>query len=297
MARRRAEQERPTMSDVILVERAGPVGRLVMNRPEKHNALRFSDLDDLVEGLHDLEDDDDIKVVVLKGNGRSFCAGHDYNDAARSYGLEPGADGAKPRRPSQRSRLARDRKLGENYKAFHYALKPVIAQVQGVCTGAGLYLVELVDLAIAADTARFSHAEQRLGLAGNTWHLNSQILMYGQKRTRELLLLGDEFDSAAAAEFGLVNRSVPEERLESVVEEWAGRIAQHPRDALVTGRAMWQLALDSLGGSDQFARGYVGHTLGTNLRFEEDEFNFLRERSRTGTKKAFAQRDGHYAER
>jgi enoyl-CoA hydratase/carnithine racemase len=284
------------MNDAILVERDGPVGRLVMNRPEKHNALRFSDLDVLVESLHDLEDDDDIKVIVLKGNGRSFCSGHDYNDAAKSYGLEPGSDGVRPRRPSQRSRLARDRKLGENYKAFQYALKPVIAQVHGVCTGAGLYLVELVDLAIAADTARFSHAEQRLGLAGNTWHLNSQILQYGPKRARELLLLGDAFDGPAAADFGLVNRSVPEDQLEKVVEEWAGRIAQHPRDALVTGRAMWQLALDSLGGSEQFARGYVGHTLGTNLRFEEDEFNFLRERSRTGTKSAFAQREGHYSQ-
>ena len=283
------------MSDAILVERDGPVGRLVMNRPEKHNALRFSDLDVLVESLHSLEDDDDIKVIVLKGAGKSFCSGHDYNDAAQSYGLEPGVDGSRPRRPSQRSRLARDRKLGENYKAFQYALKPVIAQVQGVCTGAGLYLVELVDLAIAADTARFSHVEQRLGLAGNTWHLNSQILQYGQKRARELLLLGDEFDGPDAAESGLVNRSVPDDVLEAVVEEWAGRIAQHPRDALVTGRAMWQLALDSLGGSDQFARGYVGHTLGTNLRFEQDEFNFLKERSRSGTKNAFAKREGYYS--
>ncbi|ODU07056.1 MAG: hypothetical protein ABS81_02955 [Pseudonocardia sp. SCN 72-86] len=283
------------MNDAILVERDGPVGRLVMNRPEKHNALRFADLDVLVEELHALEDDDDVRVIVLKGRGRSFCSGHDYNDAARSYGLEPAADGRKPRRPSQRSRLARDRKLGENYKAFQYCHKPVIAQVHGVCTGAGLYLVELVDLAIAADDSRFSHAEQRLGLAGNTWHLNSQILQYGPKRARELLLLGDEFDGTAAAEFGLVNRSVPEDRLEATVEEWAARIAQHPRDALVTGRAMWQLAMDSLGGSDQFARGYVGHTLGTNLRFEADEFNFLKQRSQNGTRAAFVEREGRYS--
>ncbi|MFC9760210.1 enoyl-CoA hydratase/isomerase family protein [Rhodococcus jostii] len=283
------------MSTAILVEREGPVAKLVMNRPEKHNALRFADLDLLVEKLHELEDDDDVKVIILKGNGRSFCSGHDYNDAAKSYGLEPGSDGTKPRRPSQRSRLSRDRKLGENYKAFHFSLKPVIAQVQGVCTGAGMYLVELVDLAIAADTARFSHAEQRLGLAGNTWHLNTQILEYGPKRAREILLLGDEFDGRDAERFGAVNRSVPEADLEGTVQEWAERIAQHPRDALVTGRAMWQQAMESLGGSEQFARGYVGHTLGTNLRFEEDEFNFLRERSRSGTKNAFAQREGHYS--
>jgi enoyl-CoA hydratase len=233
-------------------------------------------------------------VIVLQGRGRSFCSGHDYNDAVASYGLEPGADGKKPRRPSQRSRLLQDRRLGQNYMAFHYALKPVIAQVQGVCTGAGLYLVELVDLAISAKDAQFSHAEQRLGLAGNTWHLNTQILMYGPKKARELLLLGDEFDGTEAEQIGLVNRAVPAGDLEATVNSWAQRIAQHPRDALVTGKAMYQMALDSLGGSQQFARGYVGHTLGTNLRLEEDEFNFLRERRESGTRAAFAERERHY---
>lgn len=282
------------MDDAVLLERDGPIARLVLNRPEKHNALRFDDLDALVGLLHEAEDDDDVKVVILKGRGRSFCSGHDYDDAVRAYGLESGAAGGESRRPSQRSRLQRDRRLGMGYMAFHYSMKPVIAQVQGTCTGAGLYLVELVDLALSADTARFSHAEQRLGLAGNTWHLNTQILKYGPKKTRELLLLGDEFDGKEAEALGLVNRSVPEDDLEGAVEDWARRIAQHPRDALVTGKAMYQMALDSLGGSQQFWRGYVGHTLGTNLRFEPDEFNFLRQRSRGGTRSAFEERDEHY---
>jgi enoyl-CoA hydratase len=283
------------VTDAVLLEKEGPIARLVLNRPEKHNALRFSDLDDLVDLLHEAEQDDDVRVVVLKGNGPSFCAGHDCDDAVRSYGLEPGTDGSKPRRPSQRSRLLRDRRLGQGYQAFHYSLKPVIAQVHGVCTGAGLYLVELVDLAICADTTRFSHAEQRFGLAGNTWHLNTQILKYGPKRARELLLLGDEFNGQQAHEWGLVNKSLPAEEVEGAVEEWAARVAQHPRDALVTGKAMWQMALDSLGSSQQFARGYVGHTLGTNLRFEDDEFNFLKQRQEKGTRSAFKGRDDHYA--
>ena len=280
--------------DAVLLEKDGPVGRLIINRPEKHNALRFADLDQLVELLHEAEEDDDVRVIVLQGRGRSFCSGHDYNDAVASYGLEPGVDGQPPRRPSQRSRLLQDRRLGANYMAFHYSLKPIIAQVQGVCTGAGIYLVELVDLAVAAEDARFSHAEQRLGLAGNTWHLNTQILQYGPKKTRELLLLGDDFDGHEAERIGLVNRVVPAADLEATVTGWAHRVAQHPRDALVTGKAMYQMALDSLGGSQQFARGYVGHTLGTNLRFEEDEFNFLRERRQSGTSAAFAERERHH---
>ena len=157
-----------------------------------------------------------------------------------------------------------------------------------------MYLVELVDLAVAAETARFSHAEQRLGLAGNTWHLNTLILQYGPKKARELLLLGEEFDGREAERLGVVNRCVPADELEAAVDDWAGRIARHPRDALVTGKAVYQMALDSLGGSQQFWRGTVGHTLGTNLRLEPDEFNFLRERSRGGTGAAFTRRDDHY---
>ena len=90
------------MADAVRLERSGPVASLVLNRPDKHNALRFADLDRLVALLHEAEDDDEVKVIVLRGEGPSFCSGHDYDDAARAYGLEPGPDGAKPRRPSQR---------------------------------------------------------------------------------------------------------------------------------------------------------------------------------------------------
>ena len=245
------------MADAVLLERSGPVASLVLNRPEKHNALRFADLDQLVELLHEAEEDDDVRVIVLQGRGRSFCSGHDYNDAAPPTGSSPGPDGRSRAVPAS-GHGCQDRRLGANYMAFHYALKPVIAQVQGVCTGAGLYLVELVDLAIAAEDARFSHAEQRLGLAGNTWHLNTQILTYGPKKARELMLLGDEFDGIEGERIGLVNRAVPAGDLEATVTSWARRVAQHPRDALVTGKAMHQMALDSLGGSQQFARGTWG---------------------------------------
>ncbi len=291
MAKRPNEARGRQMDSAIIVEKDGPVARLILNRPTKHNALRFADLDVLVAALHEAEADDAIKVIILKGNGPSFCSGHDYNDAVQSYGLGPTESGAKPRRPSVRSRLLQDRQLGANYMAFQNSLKPVIAQVHGFCSGAGLYLVELVDLAIASEDARFSHAEQRLGLAGNTWHLNTQILQYGPKKARELLLLGDDFDGRTALEYGLVNRVVPADELDATVELWAQRISQHARDALVTGKAMFQMALDSLGGSQQFYRGYVGHTLGTSLRIEDDEPNFLRDRRDKGTAAAFKARD------
>jgi enoyl-CoA hydratase len=180
--------------------------------------------------------------------------------------------------------------------AFQYAIKPIIASVQGAAVGMGMYVAELVDLVVCADTARFSHSEQRLGFAGNTWHINTMLLQYGPKKTRQMLLFGEEFDGPEAVRLGLANISVPEDELEQTTEEWALRVAQNPRDALVTGKAVHQMALDSLGATQQFYRGYVGHTLGTQLHFEPDEFNFFKARRDRGTKQAFQARDAHFTE-
>lgn len=280
----------------VLLEKDGHIGYLILNRPEKSNALSFADEELLVELLHQAEEDDDIKVIVLKGRGKSFCAGHDFEDIVKSYGLNEKDANGKYKKMTQRQRLIIDRKLAAGYMAFQYAIKPVIASVQGAAVGMGMYVAELVDLVVCADTARFSHSEQRLGFAGNTWHINTMLLQYGPKKTRQMLLFGEEFDGPEAVRLGLANISVPEDELEQTTEEWALRVAQNPRDALVTGKAIHQMALDSLGATQQFYRGYVGHTLGTHLHFEPDEFNFFKARRDRGTKQAFQARDAHFTE-
>jgi enoyl-CoA hydratase len=280
----------------VLLEKDGHIGYLILNRPEKSNALSFADEELLVGLLHQAEEDDDIKVIVLKGRGKSFCAGHDFEDIVKSYGLNEKEANGKYKRMTQRQRLIIDRKLAAGYMAFQYAIKPIIASVQGAAVGMGMYVAELVDLVVCADTARFSHSEQRLGFAGNTWHINTMLLQYGPKKTRQMLLFGEEFDGPEAVRLGLANISVPEDELEQTTEEWALRVAQNPRDALVTGKAVHQMALDSLGATQQFYRGYVGHTLGTQLHFEPDEFNFFKARRDRGTKQAFQARDAHFTE-
>jgi enoyl-CoA hydratase len=275
----------------VLLEKTGSIARLVLNRPEKQNALTFADAELLTEKLHEAENDDDVKVIILKGRGSSFCAGHDFDDIVEQYGLNERDGDGRYIRPSVRRRLQIDRRLAEEYMAFQYAVKPVIAQVQGNCVGYGIYLAELVDLVVCAESARFSHAEQRLGLAGNTWHLNTLLLQYGPKKVREMLLFGSSFSGTEAVSLGMANIAVPEDQLEATAEEWAQRVAKNPKDALVTGKAMYQLALDSLGGTQQFIRGYFGHVLGTQMRLEDDEFNFFRSRRDHGTKEAYRQRD------
>lgn len=280
--------------DEVYLDKDGPVARLVLNRPEKGNALPFATLDRLVELLHEAEDDDDVKVIVLKGQGVSFCAGDDFDDIARAYGHAAAEPGKRPPRLSQRARLAIDRRLGGSVLAFQNSVKPVIAQVHGHCVGIGIYLVEVVDLAICAHSTRFSHAEQRLALAGNTFHLASQIVAYGPKKARELLLFGDQFDGPQAEAIGLVNRSVPDDELEGTVEEWAAKVARNSKDALVMGKAVHAMALASLGITGYYYGGMVGHALATNVKFDAEDFNFFRERRDRGTKAAFQDRDAHH---
>lgn len=285
------------MSDgTVLLEKDGTTARLILNRPEKGNALPFDSLDLLVDLLHEAEDDDDVKVVVLKGRGGSFCTGDDFDDVAVAYGHIHAKPGQRPPRTSQRQRLAIDRRLGRAVSAFQNSAKPVVAQVHGHCVGMGMFLVEVSDLALCAHSTRFSHAEQRLGLAGNTFNLATLIVLYGPKKARELLLFGDQFDGPTAQQLGLVNLSVPDAELEETVQRWVDKVARNSKDALVMGKAAHSMALASLGMNSYIYSGMVGHALGTNVKFEPGDFNFFRERRDAGTKAAFQGRDSHHTE-
>jgi len=209
-----------------------------VERPALHHRerlLRFADLDELVELLHEAEEDDDIRVIVLQGRGPSFCSGHDYNDAVASYGLESGADGEKPRRPSQRSRLLRDRRLGANYMAFHYALKPVIAQVHGIATAAGCQLVASCDLAVAAADARFATPGVNIGLFCST-PMVALSRNVGRKAAMRMLLTGDLIDADTAIRFGLISDVVPAAELAARTAALAAQSAAKSSVTLAIGK-------------------------------------------------------------
>ncbi|MCB1474701.1 MAG: enoyl-CoA hydratase/isomerase family protein [Rhodobiaceae bacterium] len=262
-------------------------------RPEKRNALTYEMFDRMMEHIETAERDDDVRCIIFKGEGPDFSTGHDLAQVGSEYGFsrEPGA-----RRPSQRIRIHFDKHHVEQFRHLFYCIKPTMSLVQGNCVGAGLYIVEACDLAIAADNARIGHPEQKMGLAGSSYMTSWCILTLGPKRARELLLLGEVMDGKRAAELGIVNKSVPLEDLEEAGEQWAERIVRLPRDAIAIGKAATHLAMDSLGMTSQFVHGYVGHALGTNIRYEPDELNFMKERSKSGVTGAAKKREGRYDE-
>ena len=280
----------------VLYEKEGAVAKVTLNRPEKLNVFDFPGqggiLDQFYAALEEAEEDDEIKVVVIRGAGRSFCAGHDLDTVGHVYGMGTGQPGE--RRASQRIRLKVDRHWMEHHMKLLLFPKITIAQVHGHCVGEGAIIMEFCDLAVVANDARISHAEQRLGFAGSGLNLLPLYLSVGMKRARELLLTGRTISGIQAVEMGLANRAVPAEELEQTVADLCRELVLMPADGIAIGKASNHWILDILGATSGLVQGYVTHTLFTNLRFEPEEFNFFRERRNTSTRSAFHSRDERY---
>ncbi len=284
------ELEKP-LDETILYEKVDKhIARVTLNRPEKLNSFYFNEMAfELIRKLGIAVHDSDVKVIILKGNGPSFCTGDDLNRAPiEAYGGQPG------KRLSQQNRLAGFGDLYDCFKDFAYCRKNIVAQVHGWVVGMGTRLVTGADIAIAGESARFRHLEQRIGFGG-FFGDPLTFLHLGPKRTREWLLTGKTLTAREAKEWGLVNEVVPDDKLEEETLRWANAIALHAADGLMIGKFYTQLIYDALGVTDLFRSGSVHHTLFTNLVWGEDEFNFLKMRTLLGASEAFKQREDRWA--
>jgi enoyl-CoA hydratase len=272
----------------------GSMVTLTMNKPETLNALNIEFSREIDEALTKVEEDDDVKVVVFKGSGKSFSSGYDLGRVYFVYGGGTGKVEDKTRRPSQRSRLAYDRWRSESLRRIFLLNKITIAQVHGYCIGGGLYMSLCCDMTIAAEDAKIGHSEQRLGFSGAMYVFPIEVALIGQKRARELLLTGKLIDGKEAERIGLVNQVVAPDQLEAETRKLARSMTLLPRDGIAIGKATARLAYDSMGLSSAFGQGYIGHTLFTNIRYEQDEFNFIKRRRDVGMREAIKERDARY---
>ncbi len=198
---------------LILYERRGPSAWITLNRPKKLNAMTDALVDQLEAALDRAEADDEVRIVVLRGAGRAFCAGYD---------LEQEAHEGEPSITEWHELLSRDVEVTMKLWALS---KPTIAAVHGWCLAGGMEVAMACDLLICTDDARFGEPEVRFG-SGPVTLLMPYVL--GERRTRELLLTGDSIDAATALAWGLANRVVPADQLEAEVQEWVARIAPTP---------------------------------------------------------------------
>lgn len=280
----------------VLYEKEGEIAKITLNRPDKLNAMDFPGdgglFDEFMAALDTAAEDDDLKVTIIKAAGRSFCAGHDLSRIYKVYEEQDEEPGK--RRPSQRSRLKIDRKWLEGHQKILLFPKITIAQVHGHCIGEGAIISEMCDIAIVANDAHISHAEQRLGFAGSGLNLIPLFQLVGYKKARWMVLSGDAMDGIEAERVGWATKSVPYEKLEEEVEATARRMLLLPKDGIMIGKASNQWICDILGFNDGLTKAYITHTLFTNLRFESGEYNFVKGRKDGGTREGIHKRDERY---
>ncbi|WP_370298957.1 enoyl-CoA hydratase, partial [Pontibacterium sp.] len=211
-----------TMSEHILLrEDRDGICFLSLNRPDAYNALSLELMEALIQALDAIAEDSSVRVVVIRGNGKGFCAGHDLKQM-----LGEGTE--------EYYQQTFDT-CGQMMQRVVSLPVPVIAQVHGVATAAGCQLVASCDLAVSTDSSRFATPGVNIGLFCST-PMVALTRTVAPKHAMEMLLLGDLIDAGRAEQMGLINWAVPADKLEETVLNVAGKIASKSRKALSMGK-------------------------------------------------------------
>ncbi|MCD8504287.1 MAG: enoyl-CoA hydratase [Burkholderiaceae bacterium] len=239
------------MSDLLQRETVKPgLVRVTLNRPEAFNSLSEGMLAALKHELDTLAKDDNIKVVILAGAGKAFCAGHDLKEMRAA--------------PSQDYYEGLFKQCSEVMLGIQRLPQVVIAQVEGVATAAGCQLVAMCDLAVAAESAKFAVSGVNLGLFCSTPSvaLSRNI---GRKEAMYMLVTGEFISSDQARDWGLINEVVAKESVAQATEELADKILKKPAPALRLGKRLFYEQIET-----NIARAYelAGQTMACNMMDE-----------------------------
>ncbi|HOV79071.1 MAG TPA: enoyl-CoA hydratase-related protein [Bacillota bacterium] len=209
----------------IIFTKEGPIATILLNRPGSFNALNLGIAEDMAKALEICEKDREIRVVVLTGNGKSFCSGGDIKSFEEYAGTEP------------------DKPIRQLLDVFHRVIldirkmpKPVLAAINGATGGAGISLALACDLRIASALAKFKLAFTSLGLtpdSGSTLFLG---LMVGFARTSEMIFLDPVYDAEQALAMGLVHKVVEHDRLMEATRQWAEQLAAGATRSFAAGK-------------------------------------------------------------
>lgn len=282
------------MSDdrvIMECDRETGIARLTLNNPERRNAYDPAMREQLGSYLDELALDDAIKVVVLRGEGGVFSTGADMANAYAWYG--DGAQAPSRRRPSQRRRLSVDRKTFGFYHQFLGYPKVTVAEVRGFALGGGFELALMADISVVASDAVVGMPATRfLGPALGSLHVFFYRL--GPTLARRLLLTGDTVTAAELAHLSVFTEVADDAVVEARAAYWAQKASRMPADGIVMAKEAFRLVEQLQAYQGEEVASYLFHAFGTNLQFDEGEFNFVKARAEHGTKRAFELRDEHF---
>lgn len=273
------------------------IARITIDNPDRKNAYDPPMRQAMHQHLDEFAYNDAVKVVVLRGANGVFSTGADMNNAYSWYGngAAPAADGAasRPRRPSQRRRLLTDRKTFEFYQLLLGYPKVTVAEVSGYALGGGFEMALMADIAVVGNDARLGMPATRfLGPALGSIQLFFHRL--GPVLARRLLLTGEPIVAAEIAHLGLFTEVVEPDQVEARAQWWAQRAARMPADGIVIAKEAFRLVEQLHAYAGEQVISPMIHAYGTNLQFEDDEFNFVKQRAKVGTRRAFELRDEHF---
>ena len=203
----------------------GVVTTVTLARPEAHNALNVGLIEELTRCFEEIAEDEGVRVVVLAGEGRSFCAGADVGNMRDTAGF------------TYEDNLEDARRLAAMYWTIDECPKPLVARVHGAALGGGSGLVAVADVVVAEGEARFGFTEVRLGIAPATI-APFVVRKIGVSHARSLFVTGERFGAERAREIGLVHNLVPLDGLDAVVGEKVDEILQGGPVAQATVKAL-----------------------------------------------------------
>jgi enoyl-CoA hydratase len=273
----------------LLYDTVGAVATITLNRPDRLNTIVPPMPDELEAAMHRATDDAQVKVIVLRGAGRSFCAGFDFGGGFHHWDEALTTDGSWD--PGKDFAVASsDSGAVPKFMSVWRSPKPVIAQVHGWCVGGGSDMALCADIVVASEDARIGTSYSRMWgcyLSG-MW-----LYRLGLTKAKEYALTGKPLSGAQAVEAGLINAAVPFARLQAEVAERAAQLAAIPSSQLAAMKLIVNQAYENMG---LHSTQLLGPILDGLMRNTPDAQEFIGVAEREGVAGAIARRDGPFGD-
>jgi enoyl-CoA hydratase len=269
------------ISNILLIDDPLPgVRRLTMNRPEKRNSLIHPLRGAILAALREADQDESVRVSIVRGAGPSFSAGYDLGGGNAGYEYPfytPGGDGQWPRH------------VTEGWMSIWDLAKPVIAQVHGYCLAGGSELATGCDLIYVAEDAQMGYPAVRFGVPD--MHFHSWFL--GMRRAMEMMITGDSITGVEAVAEGWANRAFPADELDDAVLEVAQRITQVPPELVQLNKRHVHRQMEHMGMRSGIRAGTELCALGTHTQAMAD---FIASTQDKGLTETLSERDGAFGD-
>jgi enoyl-CoA hydratase len=266
----------------------GPIATITLNRPNELNTIVPPMPEEFETAINLAVKDASIKVIILRGAGRSFCAGYDFGEGFHLWDEHIKTNGAWDAGKDFAWATAQALAPTQKFMSMWRAPKPVIAQVHGWCVGGGSDTALCADLVIASEDARIGTPYSRMWgcyLSG-LW-----LYRLGLTKAKEYALTGKPLSGREAADVGLINRAVPFDELEATVRHWAQQLASIPASQLAAMKLIVNQAYENMGlNSTQI----LGPILDGLMRNTPDAIDFIRRAEQEGVRAVITARDGSF---